>query len=265
MTSMASHLLIGISACFFHPDDKRSLFKGKTLQYVEQSVVHWIMSRRGASGAIAVMVPSPAGDTWRGDVTLDDYAQRLDGLILHGGADVCPATYGEEPMRPEWNGDRIRDLYDIALVEAFRRHGKPVFGICRGLQLLNVALGGTLYQDITTQLAHRRVHRDGEIYDQNFHAVDIVPGTHLASLYPGIVKSCINSVHHQAVKDLAPGLVVEAYSDEDGIVEALRLPGSSYLAAVQWHPEFQNPADTALLPGSPLLDDFLDAALRARQ
>jgi len=262
---MARHLLIGISACFFHPDSNRPLFKGKTLQYVELSILHWLMSRRGDAGAMAVMIPSLNGSTWRGDVTLDDYADRLDGLILHGGADVCPETYGETPLKPEWNGDRIRDVYEIALVEAFRKRQKPVFGICRGLQLLNVALGGTLYQDIATQVTGLRVHRDPVTYDQNFHDVDLLPGSHLASLYPGIGRTRINSVHHQAVKVLAPGMVVEARSEEDGVIEAIRLPGPSYVAAVQWHPEFQDPNDTTLLPTGPILHDFLDAAHLAQQ
>ena len=143
-------LKIGLSAGFFHPDPKRDLFKGKTLQYSEQSILHWVMSHesRGKPAALAVVIPSPEGDTRRGRVTAADYARELDGLVLQGGADVCPASYDEVPMKPEWNGDRIRDLYEIGLLNAFMAAGKPVLGICRGAQIINVAFGGTLYQDI---------------------------------------------------------------------------------------------------------------------
>src|SRR6478609_2329728 len=177
----AARLKIGISACFMHADPARALFTGKTLQYVEQSIAHWIMS----TGALAVMVPSPTGATQRGDVTLDHFAQWLDALVLHGGADVSPLSYGEQPLQDKWAGDKVRDDYEIALVQAFERRGKPVFGVCRGLQLMNVAYGGTLYQDIATQVPDSLTHRDAAIYDQNFHTIDIQPGTQLAALYPG--------------------------------------------------------------------------------
>ena len=103
----SSRLKIGISACFMHADPARALFTGKTLQYVEQSIAHWIMS----TGALAVMVPSPTGATQRGDVTLDHFAQWLDGLVLHGGADVSPLSYGEQPLQEKWAGDKVRDDY----------------------------------------------------------------------------------------------------------------------------------------------------------
>ena len=129
------------------PIPTRSLFTNKTLQYVEQSIAHWLMS----AGAMVVMVPCPTGETARGDTKLSHYAEWLDGVVMHGGADVWPGSYGEVPLKDAWIGDRIRDLYDLALVEAFEQAGKPIFGVCRGLQLINVAFGGTLYQDIETQ------------------------------------------------------------------------------------------------------------------
>jgi putative glutamine amidotransferase len=254
-------LKIGISACFMHADPTRTLFTGKTLQYVEQSIAHWVMS----TGALAVMIPSPTGATQRGDVTLDHYAQWLDGLVLHGGADVSPLSYGEQPLQEKWAGDRIRDEYEIDLVAAFERQGKPVFGVCRGLQLLNVAYGGTLYQDIATQRPDALVHRDASVYDRNFHTVDIAPGTRLAGLYPRSGRVKVNSIHHQAIKDLAPGFRVEAVSDQDGLVEAIRRPDADkpYMAAVQWHPEFHLPGSDTI-DDAALLDDFLTAAAAAR-
>ena len=257
---MSDRLKIGISACFLHPDPQRNAFGLKTLQYVEQSMAHWVMS----AGAMPVLVPSPEGDTARGDVTLADYAGWLDGLVMHGGADVWPGSYGEEPLRPEWRGDRIRDEYEIALVKAFAAAGKPVFGICRGLQLINVAYGGTLYQDTSTQKPGALVHRDGQTYDQLFHELDVVPGTRLAVLTATSASRKINSIHHQSIKDLAPGFAVEARCPDDGVIEAIRHKGDAWVAAVQWHPEFHKP-EYGVLDDAPLLNDFLDAARAARQ
>lgn len=260
MSNVHRRLKIGLSACFSHADPTRSLFTGKTLQYVEQSVAHWLMS----TGAMVVMVPCPTGSTQRGDVTYEHYAQWLDGLVMHGGADVWPGSYGEEPLHENWAGDRIRDDYDKALVAAFGAQSKPIFGICRGLQLLNVAFGGTLYQDINTQVPASFVHRDAVTYDLNYHSVDLVQGTRLSQLYPGVERARVNSIHHQAIKRLADGFEAEAFSASDGIVEAIRRRDAqqSYVAAVQWHPEFhQLGSDT--IDDAAILQDFLDAvALR---
>lgn len=252
-------LKIGISACFLHPDPQRAAFAKKTLHYIEQSMAHWIM----AAGALPVMVPSPAGETARGEVHFDDYAQWLDGLVLHGGADVWPGSYGETPLREHWNGDRIRDEYEIALIKAFVGAGKPVFGVCRGLQLINVAFGGTLLQDIGTQQPEALVHRDADLYDHNFHQLEVVKKTRLETLLANATSYKINSVHHQAIKDLAPNFVVEARCPEDGMIEAIRHRGPAYVAAVQWHPEFHHP-ELNTLDDTPLLLDFLAAAQAAR-
>lgn len=255
-------LKIGLSACFSHADPGRPLFTNKTLQYVEQSIAHWIMS----AGALVVMVPCPTGETARGDVTLKHYAEWLDGVVMHGGADVWPGSYGEAPLKDAWLGDRVRDLYDLAVVEAFEQAGKPIFGVCRGLQLINVAFGGTLYQDIETQHPGALQHRNASTYDQHFHEVDIVSGTQLARLYPGQPRVTVNSIHHQGIKNLAPGFDIEAWSYPDGVPEAIRRNashGRGYIAATQWHPEFRA-SQAITLDDTPLLHDFLAACSRAR-
>jgi putative glutamine amidotransferase len=144
--------------------------------------------------------------------------------------------------------------------------GKPVIGICRGCQLINVALGGTLFQDIPTQLPNAVSHRDPEKYEQALHDVSFVAGSHLAQLYPGMASAKINTIHHQAVKDLGRDLVIEALGVPDGVVEAIRWRGSSYVFGMQWHPEFLALAtlDQGQLDGRPILRDFLDTA-RARR
>src|SRR5678816_597709 len=249
---MSARAMVGISACFFHADPARPIYTGKTLQYVEQSIAHWVMS----TGAMAVVIPNPEGETRRGDVELAHYAERLDALVLEGGSDLWPGSYGETPLEERWSGDRIRDGYEQGLLRAFAARGKPVLGICRGLQLMNVALGGTLFQDLDTQRPGRVRHRDAGLYDRNVHEVEFVGGTQLAALHGGRRRATVNSVHHQGIKDLAPGLVVEACSPEDGLIEAIRRPGGSYMAAVQWHPEFHR-RDEGTLDDAPMLIDFL--------
>ena len=263
MSTSSKPIRIGVSACFFHADPERPIFKGKTLLYLEQSMSHWVM----AHGALPLMLP---------DATAGFRPQHLtdvvDGLLLQGGSDVCPRSYGEEPLRPEWNGDLIRDRYEIELLRAFMQADKPVLGVCRGAQLINVALGGTLYQDINEQQPETLVHRDWNVYDTLKHEVDLVPGTGLHALYAR-EGGTINSIHHQAIKDVAPGLVVEARSRPDDIVEAIRYQAAGanvntdaknpYVFAVQWHPEFQPANDSERLPREPIFEDFL-AAIRDR-
>ena len=264
---MTAPLLIGVSARIHHPQGKALDLGGvftKTLHYLEQSVAHWIMS----SNVLVVMIPVIESDGMvkRSNMRLSHYADALDGLVLQGGADIAPETYGEQPLHPDWRGDRVRDRYEIELFNAFLEKSKPVLGICRGCQLINVAFGGTLYQDIGSQLPHAINHRDADKYERNFHALEFVQPSALAALYPGRSRARINTIHHQAVKDLGRDLVVEALSLPDRVVEAVRWSGSSYVRGVQWHPEFLYGASNEehVLDGAPLLDDFL-AAVRVRK
>jgi len=260
---MPDPLLIGVSARIYHPIkpvlDIGGVFT-KTLHYLEQSVAHWLMS----PDVLVVMIPAieSAGMIERSDMSLDAYAEHLDGLVLQGGHDLSPESYGETPLRPEWSGDAVRDRYEMELFNAFVKFGKPVLGICRGHQLINVAFGGTLYQDIEMQVPEAIEHRNAAKYDQQFHTINLVRGTRLAALFPGVTIATVNSIHHQAVKTLAPELIAEALAVPDGIVEAIRWRGPSFVFGMQWHPEFMahTSAHEAALAGKPILQDFLGAA-----
>jgi putative glutamine amidotransferase len=258
-------LLIGVSARIYYPAGPVLDLGGvwtKTLHYLEQSVAHWLM----AGGALPVMVPAVDAESIvkRSEIDLVHYAEALDGLVLQGGNDVAPESYGETPLHPDWQGDRVRDRYEIELVEAFVKAGKPVFGICRGFQLLNVMHGGTLLQDIATQQPTSRSHRDAPKYERHFHQIELVGGSRLARLYPGVTRSRVNSIHHQGIKDLAQGFDVEARCPEDGMIESIRKRGTGYVAAVQWHPEFHD-TEHGTFDDTPLLNDFLAAARAVRQ
>ena len=181
----------------------------------------------------------------------------LFGDVWNEMSTVC--WLAEKPLRPEWEGDEIRDRYELSLVRAFHAAGKPVLGICRGAQLINVAFGGTLYQDIPTQLPQSQVHVT-DSYEKHRHEIRFEPGSGLARLYRSVEKPTVTSIHHQSIKTLGRGLRVEAWSEPDGVVEAVRANGKGYVLAVQWHPEFHHPGDAATLDSAPILEEFLEAA-----
>ncbi|MFA7667393.1 MAG: type 1 glutamine amidotransferase, partial [Burkholderiaceae bacterium] len=237
-------LRIGLSARLLHAPPRELGFRNKTLQYLEQSIAHWIM----AHGALVMMIPTigTGAEVSRRGISVRSYVRELDGLVLQGGADVSPRSYGKAPMRAEWAGDIVRDRYEMELIHEFMAQGKPMLGICRGAQLLNVAFGGTLYQDIPTLRPDAIAHVDAELYDQLQHDIVFESGSHLASLYPEQAGGRVNSIHHQAVDRLGGDLVIDAHSAQDGIVEAIRWRGSGYAIGLQWHPEF-HASDPVLL------------------
>ena len=136
---------------------------------------------------------------------------------------------------------KARDDMEVVLLKKVMEADKPVFGICRGLQFINAALGGTLYQDLPTQFKSEVNHRQPAPYDEPIHPVKPEEGSWIEAL-AGSDAIMVNSCHHQGLKDLAEGLVVSAKA-EDGLVEAVEMPGKKYLKAVQWHPEFMHKKD----------------------
>jgi putative glutamine amidotransferase len=251
---------IGVSARLMHHVPPELGFRNKTLQYIEQSIAHWIM----AHGAIAYMVPAVGHDSLLAarHLPVSAFVEELDGLVLQGGADVAPESYGETPLDPRWKGDAVRDRYELALLRAFIAQGKPVVGVCRGCQLLNVAFGGTLYQDIATQRPDAQAHVDPELFDQLEHRVRFAPGSRLAELYGGLSELSVTSIHHQSIKTPGKEIAVEAVSAHDGIVEAIRWTGTGYVVGVQWHPEFHL-GRSSLADSAPIMLEFLHVARRA--
>ncbi len=253
-------LKIGISARIFHPESGARGLQAKTLQYLEESIAQWVMSR----DVLVLMIPTvnTNGMLHPSKIRLRDYAKHLDGLVLQGGADVAPQTYSQTATRPEWSGDSARDMYELELLHEFIEAGKPVLGICRGCQLINVAFGGTLYQDIATDVPDAKPHVN-ELYDSHRHAIQFPPGSSLGALFSGQAAPLVNSIHHQAVRDLGRDLMIEAISD-DHIVEAVRHTKSRFVMGLQWHPEFHRAGGAELLDCTPILDNFLRAARETR-
>ena len=159
-----------------------------------------------------------------------------DGFLLTGGHDVAPAVYGESPMEGLIADCGLRDRMERIVLRKAIAEDKPLFGICRGIQFVNAALGGTLYQDLDLQHPSKTEHHQHAPYDIPVHDVTVCEGT---PLYECLQEDAlhVNSYHHQAIKELAPELAVMAVS-EDGLIEAVYRPGNRFLWAVQWHPEF---------------------------
>ncbi|MDZ8170928.1 gamma-glutamyl-gamma-aminobutyrate hydrolase family protein [Microbacterium xanthum] len=187
-----------------------------------------------AAGGVPVLLPPTAG--------VDELLDSLDGLVISGGQDVHPGRYGCAPESGR-RYDPERDAFEIALVRGARERGLPLLGICRGLQVVNVAFGGTLVVDLPATADHAPVLAAAD-QARIRHDVDIVAGSALAAVY-GTTRHRVNTIHHQAVDVVAEGFRVSARAD-DGVVEGLDGPDGWPFWAVQWHPEkLLDPAEAA--------------------
>jgi putative glutamine amidotransferase len=229
--------LIGIAAC-------------RKLEDYRQSVLH-------VGGDVRVLESTtPAAEALDG----------VDGLLLTGGGDIEPSRYGAEPHPATEDVDAARDAFELNLVAEARRRGLPIFAICRGIQVLNVACGGTLVRDIPTEVKGALEHRlrvpPHEAYSLA-HEVWLDKDTLLSRLMRERLSDAdaceVNSRHHQAVDKLAPGFVSSATAP-DGVIEAIEDPRARFCLGVQWHPEnFWRTGEFR-----PLFEGFLDAAARRR-
>ena len=200
----------------------------------------WVMNQRyflaaTMVGAVPWMIPLLDDDL----ATLREIYERLDGVLIPGGVDINPLEYGEE-VRPECgNLDPARDRVELQLTKWAIEDGKPLLGLCRGLQVVNVASGGTLWQDLASQNAafakHDYFPTAGFERDHLAHDVEVVAGTKLRSCLES-PRVMVNSMHHQGIKTLGRGLVASAIAP-DGLIEAVEGTEDPFLVAVQWHPE----------------------------
>jgi putative glutamine amidotransferase len=202
-----------------------------------------------AAGAVAVMLPP---DPWLAEHP-EDALDALDALVLAGGADIDPVNYGAERHPKTVNTRPERDRAEIALAHGALARDLPVLGICRGMQLLNVALGGTLIQHLPDDFGHTDHRRSLGSFDNADHDVRLAEGS-LAARAAGETLHATKSHHHQGVATLGDGLVASGWSVLDDLVEAIELPGRRFALGVQWHPEVD--------PRSRVVRSFVRAAAR---
>jgi putative glutamine amidotransferase len=221
----------------------------------------WVMGQTyirvlTAAGAVPWLIPLLPDD----EPTLRAVFERLDGLFLTGGVDVDPSRYREERQPICGVSDTARDAVELMMVRWAMAEHKPVLGVCRGHQVINVAAGGALYQDVTAQrsqcMKHDYFPHTGPYTrDQIVHDVAVTPGSRLDSIV-GLRTLRVNSMHHQGVKVLGSGLTASAHAP-DGLIEGLEGSNGQFLIGVQWHPEELTRTDPAM---ERLFSTFLDAA-----
>ena len=202
------------------------------------------------AGGLPVLIPISINDE-----ALRDIYERLDAVLLPGGGDVRPNIYGAEMNPLTDNIDDARDHAEIEITRWAVDDDIPVLGICRGHQVVNVALGGTLIQDVPSEIGEGVNHNITVPRDTRAHEVNIDPGSRLASIL-GSTTVKVNSLHHQSVEKAAPDVCVTAYSP-DGVVEALEMPDKKFVLSVQWHPEDLYRDDPAM---KRLFKSFVEAA-----
>ena len=183
-----------------------------------------------STGGLPLIVPY-----LKSDESLETLIERCDGFIFTGGGDIDPRYYGEEKKPTCGDIEYNRDELEFRVFDSIFASGKPILAVCRGIQLVNVALGGTLYQDIPTELDTGMIHKQKEPEDAPSHEVNVLESTPLYELLKS-KRVVANSFHHQAIKKLGNGLKIMATAD-DGIIEGAYIPGERYFRAFQWHPE----------------------------
>lgn len=230
-----------------YPDPDRTYFTPKYLCYLERDMARYLYR----PNVLPILIPDLVSEE------LADFLAQMDGFVFQGGSDLAPETYEEKPIG-RWLGDAYRDEYELKILDYAIKNDKPVFGICRGFQVMNVYFGGTLYQDIGTQRPELESHRDAVLYDQINHPIILEEGKLLDRLHQNEDNQMVNTVHHQAVKDLGENLEVLATSP-DGLIEAFQWTKAEEgkVIGVQWHPEFFHNSKTPLMDAEKVYTHFL--------
>lgn len=205
----------------------------------------WYALRQNYCGAVAEAGGLPMALPHEPELA-EAYLARIDGLVVTGGAfDVDPALFGAGTRHATVKLKTRRTQFELAVLRGALERGMPILGICGGQQLLNVVLGGTLIQHIPDEIADCLAHEQSNPRDEPGHEVELVAGSRLAAI-AGTSRIAVNSSHHQAVKQVAPGCIADAIAP-DGVVEGIEDPRRRFCIGVQWHPEFTlSPADAAL-------------------
>ena len=188
-----------------------------------------------ASGGVPIMLPFAEEDA-----CIEELAEMCDGFVFTGGQDVSPEIYGETVKFDNVGCCKKRDALELALLEKALQQDKSILGVCRGVQFINAALGGTLYQDLPREISSPLEHHQTPPYDVPIHTVELTPGTPLYTL-SGKEEIAVNSYHHQGICRLSRKLKCMAVAS-DGLTEAVYAPNQKFLWAIQWHPElsFEN-------------------------
>ncbi len=232
--------LIGMTVDYSPVTDERPFSRGTDLYFQNTAYIRYLEKAQ----CVQVLLP-----TLENLQKIPFLISKLDGLLLTGGDDVYSESYGEKVMEGSWRIDVQRTHYEIALIKEAILQEKPILGICRGCQMLNVALGGTLYQDIPNQIPQHIQHQSTQKPKWQTHPIKIEPGSLLHKII-GETEITVNSSHHQAIKDVAQGLRVTARA-ADNVVEAVELDTARFILGVQWHPEeMQNERTSELLLGA---------------
>ncbi|CAM2941773.1 gamma-glutamyl-gamma-aminobutyrate hydrolase family protein [Hathewaya histolytica] len=225
--------VIGISGSLII--DNGGMFPGYKRSYVNDDYVQAVIN----AGGIPFIIPF-SKDKSLVEITVE----HIDGLILSGGHDVFPLNYNEEPDQKLGEVFPERDEFDFALVAAAKKKQIPVFGICRGFQIINVAHGGTLYQDLSSREKKCIKHSQGHSPSLGTHSVKVEKDSMLASILGTDIRT--NSFHHQIIKDVAPSLKAVAYAS-DGVVEAIESSAGEPIFGTQWHPEMMAATESSML------------------
>jgi len=230
--SKAHKPFIAISPNALAPADRR-FYKGKALEYGEASLAASI----AAAGGLPFMAYRAEVEGEALAAHADEVLAHADALVLSGGEDIAPQGYGEVAQDERWQGDPKRDAFELALYHAALARGLPVLGVCRGAQLIAVAEGGSLWQDLPSMRQGSLEHRSQEQYDALGHGLELEPDSFVSALFDG-EERWVNSVHHQAMKVEPKTLRVVARAP-DGVAEAFeRTTPGAWVVGVQWHPEW---------------------------
>ena len=242
--------IIGITCSMEYGDKKRKYPTAYAFDYLKRSYYEVVEK----SGGVPVVLPN----TKRMEL-VDRFSNIVDGLIISGGNDVDPVFYGERKKAKNLSITRERDLFEIALVKKAKAKRVPILAICRGMQLVNVAFGGSLYQDFSSEEKFMdHTLKSSALYHKK-HPVIIQKESKLFRII-GKRKIMVNTSHHQMVKKVAPKFIATAWSEKDGVVEAIESKDGHFLLCVQWHPELMKDRSSKAL-----FDSLIQSALRRAQ